>query len=384
MIGRIVAVASLALAPGLVLAQGTGSVPQAEQLDVATLRPQYPHRLFAVTRGFGSGGFVILDGDNLQIEGSVPAERGVLALDPAGRSLFVCESIWSLGNRGTRQDLVSVYDARTLNLTAEIQIPGRLIIGTRTHNCDISADGSYLYVYNMQPASSVIAVDLQRRRVASVVEIPGCAGAFPWGDHGFSALCGDGTLASVSLNADGHPGAILHTARFFDPDHDPLFEESLVDRDSGRAFFLSYTGLIYPAQLGTRPSIAHPWSLQAAAGLPEAGTGVQELGWRPGGIRMLAWQKAENRLYVLMHVGTHWSQRELGTEVWVLDATAHRLLKRLQLPEPAIGVAISQDDAPLLYVMSRTGDIFTLNPQTGQQKAKGEALGGSVAWVPGF
>lgn len=375
-------IAAVAL-PALALSQ-SGAVPQAEQFDVATLKPQYPHRLFTTMSFFGGAGFEILDGDTLALEGSIPGSHGVLALDPAGGAFYVCESIWSLGNRGTRQDLVSVYDGRTLDLSAEIAIPGRLIVGTRTHDCDISASGRFLYVYNMQPAASVIVVDLRQRRLASVVEIPGCALAFPWRDEGFASLCGDGTLATGVLSADGRAKAVTHTARFFDADNDPIFEESLVDRDSGRAFFISYTGLIYPAQLSAHPAIEPPWSLQVAAGLPPATTGVQELAWRPGGLHILAWHKASNRLYALMHPGTHWTQREPGTELWVVDAASHKVLKRLQMPEPMDGVAVSQDASPLLYVVSHRGQIYTLDADSGQQKAKGAARAGSVAWVPGF
>jgi methylamine dehydrogenase heavy chain len=370
--------------PALVLAQSANTVPQAEQFDVATLAPQYPHRLFTSSPGYGSGSFLILNGDTLSIEGSISGSRGVLAVDPGGRNYYVCETIWTLGNRGTRQDMVTVYDGRTLNLSGEIPIPGRLLVGVRTHNCDISASGKFAYVYNMQPASSVIVVDLKQRRVASVIEIPGCANAFPWGDEGFASLCGDGTLATSSLSAQGQPGKLAHSARFFDADSDPIFEESLVDRTSGRAYFLSYTGLIYPAQLSDQPTIEQPWSLQEAAGLPRAGTGVQELAWRPGGVHMIAWHKATNRLYVLMHVGAHWSHRALGTELWIVDAAAHKVLKRVAVPEPMNGVAISQDDNPLLYVVGRTGEVYTLDPQTGQQKMKGDGHAGSLMWVPGF
>ena len=127
-------------------------------------------------------------------------------------------------------------------------------------------------------------VNLEQRKIASTVELPGCALAFPWGDHGFSALCGDGSIATVPLSADGKAGAgaVTHTPKFFDADTDPIFSESPVDRISGRAFFLSYTGLIYPAQLGEQPSVDKPWSLQAAAGFAVAGDRHARAGLAPG------------------------------------------------------------------------------------------------------
>jgi len=380
---KILVVLTAALMP--TMAHSQPAVPQAEQLDVATLRPEFAHRLFTATSDFSGLGFMIIDADKPAIEGSIPAGReGLLALDPAGRSLYVCETIYTRNNRGTRQDFVTVYDARTLKLTSEISIPGRLLEGPATDDCDISASGKFLYVYNMQPASSVIVVNLAQQRVASVIELPGCAGAFPWQDEGFASLCGDGTLAMVDLTPDGRSKALSHSASFFHADEDPIFAESLVDRKSGRAVFLSYTGLIYPVQLGEHAAIEKPWSLQAAAGLPLAGTGVQELAWRPGGWSMMAWHKAKDRLYVLMHVGTHWTQMTPGTELWVMDASSHTLIKRLLLPKPMTGVAISQDETPLLYVMPEDGNLYILDPETGIEKVKGTVRVGSIAWVPGF
>lgn len=375
----------LAVVPALALAQAGGAIPQAEQLDVATLKPTYPHRFFAMSADSDIG-VKILNGDTLEIEGLIPAASlSVLALDPKGRYFYVCESVWSHGNRGNRDDMVSVYDTRTLDLLTEIKLPvGRVLVDSLAHECDISADGKYAYVYNMQPASSMTIVNLEQRKVASSVELPGCALAFPWGDSGFSALCGDGSIATVPIGADGKAEAITHTAKFFDPDGDPIFSESLVDRDSGRAFFISYTGLIYPARLSAKPSVEKPWSLQAAAGFAVATTSMHELAWRPGGLGVIAWHKASHRLYVLMHPGTHWTERVPGTEVWVVDSDAHRVLNRIELAEPANTVAISQDERPILYTLTSDGAIVTYDPETGQRRMKAATRGGGVAWVPGF
>lgn len=381
---RWVSRALLAMVAAAALARAA-PVPQAEQLDVATLGPNYPHRFFAMNAD-SDVGIKILNGDTLQIEGLIPAvSLSVLALDPKGRYFYVCESIWSHGNRGTREDMISVYDSRTLNLLTEIQLPlGRVLTDPLVHQCDISADGKFGYVYNMAPASSMTIVNLEQRKVASTVELPGCALAFPWGEHGFSALCGDGSIASVPLSASGKAGAITHTDKFFDADNDPIFAESLVDRGSGRAFFISYTGLIYPAQLSEHPSIDKPWSLQAAAGFAPATTSMHELAWRPGGLSVIAWHKAAHRLYVLMHPGTHFTERAPGTEVWVVDADARKVLNRIQLSEPADTVAISQDAQPVLYTLTSDGGIITYDPQSGERRMKAATRGGGVAWVPGF
>jgi len=261
---------------------------------------------------------------------------------------------------------------------------GRALEEPTAHACDLSGDGKYAYVYNMQPASSVTVVNLEQRKIASTVELPGCALAFPWGDSGFSALCGDGSLASVPLATSGKARSIAHSAKFFNPDSDPIFAESVVDRRTGRAFFISYTGLIYPAQLGEHPSLDKPWSLQGAAGFPIAGTGMHELAWRPGGIGLIAWHKPSNRLYVLMHPGVHWSERVPGSEVWVVDSGAHKVLNRIPLSEPANTLAVSQDEKPVLYTLASDGAIVTYDGETGERRGKAATRGGDFVLVVDF
>ena len=378
-----VALCALAL-PALAPAQQSAAVPQTEQSDVATLSPQKPHRIFTLD-SYGEQGVRIIDAGNLKIEGMLQTNStSTLALDPAGKYFYISETIYTKGNRGTRQDMVTVYDSSTLNLVTEIPLPGRLIIDARTHIFDISASGTYGYVYNLQPASSVVIVNLHQRKVASTVELPGCALAFPWKDGGFASLCGDGSLATVVIPASGKP-TVTHSASFFNADLDPIYEESVSDRDSGRALFLSYTGKIYPAQLSEKPTIDQAWSLTESAGMPAAGTGVQELAWRPGGNHPIAWHKARNRIYVLMHPGNHWTHKEAGTELWIVDATAHKTIRRIKLPEPATAVGITQDDQPILFVLTR-GDrhLVTFDEATGQKKDESKGVAGRIAWTTGF
>ncbi len=52
------------------------------------------------------------------------SSQAEMAIDPAGQYYYVSESIWTKGNRGTRQDLVSVYDSQNPKLQAEVPIPG--------------------------------------------------------------------------------------------------------------------------------------------------------------------------------------------------------------------------------------------------------------------
>jgi methylamine dehydrogenase heavy chain len=364
-----------------------------EMSDVATLAPNPPHRFF--TGGFRQQAFTIFDGDNGKMEGNIPSGYiPNLAIAPDNSQFYVAETYWNHGARGKREDLVSIYDAKTLNLVKEITLPGRALV-LKKQNFDISALGSRAYVYIMMPVSSVVWVDLKKQQVGGTVEIPGCALVFPWGEQGFSSLCGDGSLASVVVPASG-PAKISHTKPFFDAGNDPIFDNGFVDRATGKAIFVSYTGLVYEAKLGAETTVNPPWSIQKAAGYAAAGTGVQELAWRPGGSEMAAYHKASGKLFVLMHPGNYWTHKHGGTEVWVLDTKSHALVSRFPLravPSSGLGddavpfysnIGVSQDAKPLLYLLNEEGNDVVLDGTTGEQLRKIEFAGGNTVSVPGY
>jgi methylamine dehydrogenase heavy chain len=360
------------------------AILETEVSDTAKLAPTGPHRLFL--GGSFTGGIRILNGDTARLEAQIPAAAAAnFVLDPNNKYFYVAETIWSRGNRGTRQDLLSVYDDQ-VRLVTEIPLPGRLIAVTKSPAFEISADGRLAYVFNMQPASSVAVVDLASRKVANVVEIPGCGMIYPWGNSGFAALCADGTLTNALRKGSKYSES--HVPSFFDAENDPVFEESVVDRQSGKAFFITYSGLVYPAQLGETPRIDSPWSLQEAAGQPRASLSAELLAWRPGGARLAAYHKESGRLFVLMHAGPHWTHKEAGSEIWVFDVQNRKRIARFHLDEPGEVIAVTQDAEPLLFVGGppfgpNTG-VTVLKAQTGEVAGKLPGVGGNIAVVAGF
>jgi methylamine dehydrogenase heavy chain len=361
------------------------AILEAETSDVAKLAPMGPHRLL-IGGGLRGAGIQVINGDTARLEGQIhAAPASNFVIDPNNRFFYVAETMWTRLNRGTRQDLISVYDDQ-LKLVSEIAIPGRLISVPKSPTLDISSDGRFAYVYNMQPATSVAVVDLVARKTSSVVEIPGCGMVYPWGASSFASLCADGTLAYAVKQ--GSKFTVRHTAQFFDAENDPVFEESLVDRHTGRAFFISYTGMVYPAQLGDEVRLDTPWSMQEAAGLPRATRQSELLAWRPGGGRFATYHKASGRLFVLMHADTHWTHKEGGSEIWVFDVQSHKRIARFALEKPATLLTVTQDAQPLLFVVgggiAGPGGLSVLDPQTGQVLRGLGGISGSIAAVSGY
>jgi methylamine dehydrogenase heavy chain len=149
------------------------AILEAEVSDVATLAPSNPHRLL-IGGGLGDAGVQIINGDTARVEARIQAApMANFVIDPNNKYYYIAETMWTRINRGTRQDVLAVYDDQ-LKLVAEIDLPGRLIAVPKSPTFEISSDGRLAYVYNMQPASSVTVVDLVRRKTVNIVEIPGC------------------------------------------------------------------------------------------------------------------------------------------------------------------------------------------------------------------
>jgi len=368
--------------PSLVQPKESASVPQAEVPGVGTLGDVQPHWIF-INRGNGQDGARIFDGDTGKMKGLVNEYgQDSFAFDPLGKNFYVAQTLWTKVDRGARQDMLLGYDVHTLKLVTEVPIPGRMLIGNRTHNLVITNDGKRALVYNMQPSSSVNVVDLDKKKLEQKIELPGCATLLVNPAGGFSALCSNGTLATVSM--DGKP-EITRSAQFFSATEDPIFDTSIIDQKAGRATFLTYSGLIIGATLGATPKIEEGWSVQQAAGMRKATYTPMDVNWMPGGRQPIAVHNASGRIYLLMHKGEYWSEYEPGEEIWILDGNSHKLIGRHALPDDitgkAINLAVSQDNDPLVFLSDGSGHTWVLDHTTFEKKRMMDNSGGGLLYV---
>ncbi|WP_295525880.1 amine dehydrogenase large subunit [Novosphingobium sp. Chol11] len=369
-------------AMALVIASAPGAASAAPPLEPdveappATIPAPKPSWVY-VNRGFGTPGFSIWDtatGKMLGlIEGSWLAD---MEIDPAGKAYYVAETFWSKGFRGTRQDMVTVYDGASLKLQTEIAMPGRILVGSRLKNFVVSDDGSTGYVYNLSPASSVNVVDLAKRKFVRNIELPGCASLISNPGVGFSALCSDGSMATVSTA--GAKPVITRSAPFFAATDDPIFDNFVVDKAKKEAVFLTYTGLIYTASLGANPKIAEPFSIQEAAGVRKGDTKPLDINWYPGARQQLAVHAATGHAFVLMHMGEYWTHKAECNEIWEVDLAAKKVVRRMVLERSFANIAITQEAAPKIIVSGEDGALVILDAKTGEEKFKIKSAGNGV------
>lgn len=389
--GRFLATATLAVAlagglPGALapsamaapVAAPTASV-EPEQSDVAQLTPPKTSWFF-INGGFTSNSSVIYDTVSGKLIGHVETPQLTdLALDPAGKFYYVSSTLWTKGLRGTRQDYVSVFDSVDLKLQADIAMPGRLLVGGRMNNFVVSPDGKFGYVYNMSPASSVNVIDLAARKFIKTVELPGCASLVPVPGVGLSALCSDGSLATLSLA--GGKSQITRSDPFFSATDDPIFDNFEVDRGHNQIVMLSYTGKVYTATLGAKPVIAAPFSLQEAAGVPAGSAAPNQVNWYPGGVQQMALHRATGQVYILMHMGEFWSHKAGASEVWQLDLASHKVVKRMAVPGEPRMIAVTQEAAPHLVFAGEDETVYVYDLATGKQAWKLDHAGNGVITV---
>jgi methylamine dehydrogenase heavy chain len=303
----------------------------------------------------------LIDGDTGRYLGmlSTGTSFSHVVLGRDGRLIYSPEIYFSRGTRGTRTDVVTIYDAGTLKVVGEVQIPPKRASNVPTSgNAGLTDDDRFLLIYNFNPAQSVSVVDTASRSFAGEIETPGCAFAFPTGPRTFFGMCADGGFLAVELDETGHALRQTRTEPLFDAAKDPVFERP--ERAGDLWYFVSYDGRAHPIRSGKG-------GFTAAETWPLASSAERAQGWRPGGVQLLTVQAKQNRLYVIMHQGGRETHKDPGKSIWVYDVASHKRIAKIAAPHPLISIKLSSDDHPLLYgLVAESNVIDVFDPASGK------------------
>ncbi|MGB0621501.1 MAG: amine dehydrogenase large subunit [Myxococcota bacterium] len=367
---------------------------QAVEIDpggqVATMPPVGPHWVFVPDRLLQTS--FIFDGDSAEMLGAIPSP-GLLAakLPPVARTrneIYSVDVDYERGVRGKRTDYVTIYDARSLEVMAYVDLPDPVSSSnTSQHHVALLDGDRFLIAFSQFPDGVGIVVDLEARAVVARAPIAGCAGVYATGPRSFATLCGDGTTVQVVLTEEGQVASTQRSAGFFDVVADPV---SMVGVQSGSTWhYVSFLGDVHRVDYASaKPVATGPWSLVSAA--------EKEEGWRPGGLQPHTLHVATNRLFVLMHEGEPGSHKDASPEIWVYDVETGARLDRFEVPnlgveflgpmfglapdsfgrtvlgwivpnEGAHAIVVSQDAEPLLFTRSHDyGVVGVLDADTGE------------------
>jgi methylamine dehydrogenase heavy chain len=301
------------------------------------------------------GQALLVDGDSGRFLGMLSTglsfSRVVLAKD--GKIVFSPETYFSRGTRGTRTDVVTMYDPVRLAPIGEIVIPPKRASNMpMMADSELTDDGRFLLIYNFTPAQSVTVVDAQSHKLAGEIETAGCALVYPTGPRSFFSICADGSLLNVHLDDTGRAASRDRTGHMFDVAKDPVTEKGVRIGDTWE--FVSYSGVMYPIRISAQGlTLEATWPLLAAAD--------QAQQWRPGGLQQLAAHAGLNRLYSIMHRGGPETHKDPGKEVWVYDLAKHTRIQRMALKSDSGAIQVTRDSKPLLFsafIGSSTLDVY--------------------------
>ena len=293
----------------------------------------------------------IIDGEHMKYAGMFGTGFiGLTTLSPDRKEIYVATTYLSRLNRGTRTDLVEIYDAETLKVKEEIILPPKRA-QTLPYKGTIatSPDGHFIFVQNATPASSISIVDRKTSKFTAEVPTPGCWAILPAQsvNNRFSTVCGDGTLLTVTVNADGTAGEQQRSERLFDPDKGPIFTQT--ENDGDTYYFLSFYGQLHSANLGGATAKIGP-----TISLVDAED--QKKNWRPGGYQPFSYHKESGRLYVAMHPdGKEGSHKDPAAEIWAFDLAAKKRVARVD-GSHAVAITTSRGAGnPLLFAIDALG-----------------------------
>ncbi len=338
----------------------TVSADQAEKLATP-----YPAS-YVMSHDFSFGAlidssFALVDIETGTFKGMLSAGQfATLSYSAKRQKFYVGETVHSRGNRGTREDLIAVYDFANLKLQKDIVLqPKRSNSVNLKNSSAVTSDDRFLLVFNMNPATSVTVVDLDTETIVSDLDTPGCSLVYPDLQGGFFMLCGNGALLAVDLDEKGQSAATAMSPVFNVIDKDPLSEKASLVGDSW--YFVSFAGEVQPIKVsGDKPEIMPRWWLASEA--------ERSANWRPAGWHGSAGSgRADGLLWIAMTPkGYPGSHKDPATEVWLFDTTKQTRLARIPLKTPAVSISVTSAAEPRLVVANIESALDVYDGQTGK------------------
>lgn len=338
---------ALALLVGALASSPTPAQLPAEPVTVEQLPPG-PHPHWVWVNDFAL--FALPDGKAFLVDGDAGKMLGLLStgfsftsvvVPRSGGVVYAPETYFSRGTRGTRTDVVTIYDAVRLQPLGEVRIPPkRASILPMLAGAALTDDDRFLLIYNFTAAQSVSVVDTRTRKFVGEIETAGCALVYPTGPRTFFSICGDGSLLLTTLTDAGKARSRTRTKELFDALKDPLTEKGVRLGDTW--LFASFEGTIYPLRsAGADLQLGPTWGLFTSQELAQH--------WRTGGLQHLALHRKSGRLFALVHRGGPETHKDSGADVWVYDLASHKKVQQITARNKLTSIQVSQDEKPLLF-----------------------------------
>jgi len=332
---------------------------------VYVMDPVLPHMV--------DGRVYVLDAKDLTLKGMMESGfAGMMAAAPDKGRVYVAASFYARLTRGARTDVIQVYDDETLKVIDEIPVPTLRAQALPYRNLfRLNSDGSMIFAQNATPATSVTVVDVASKKNFEA-QGPGCYGIYPAlaNPLRFATLCGDGTATTYTISSDHASAQLKSSAKFFDPQSDPLYTHAEPTRDG--YVFLTYSGKLMRLAVDGDTVAAQPAG-DAAEG---------QKGWAPGGYQPFTVDAQAGVAYLLMHdKAVEGSHKAPSVEIWAYDLNAKKLLARSPVAG-LIGVTLSASEPNILFGIDGVANKIVrlaVDPQSRNITPAGEIKLGETA-----
>lgn len=322
----------------------------AEPLAVEELPPQpAPHWVWVNDISLSAvpdGRAFLVDGDSGRMLGMLSTGYSFTSVmvPRNGGVIYAPETYFARGTRGTRTDVVTIYDTRHLLPAGEIEIPPkRASVAAGIGAQAMTDDGRFLLIYNFTPSQSLTVVDTRARKFVGEIETAGCALVYPISPRSVFSICADGSLLVTELTEAGLAARRTRTPVLFDVQRDPLSEKGVRLGDSW--LFASFDGVMHPLRSTPADVRAEPpWPLFTGTELAQQ--------WRTAGLQHLAVHRATGRLFAVVHQGSRDTHKEPGAQAWVYDLASRKRVQVISFHNKAESIEVSQDAQPLLFAYS--------------------------------
>lgn len=356
------AVAAGLLMTPLAWPQAAGAVPpelQPETLVASVIDPAVQHRVYVTDiaiNHISDGRLRVFDATRGRLLGMIStAYAGNFTVEPQRHEVYVATTHLSRSTRGERTDVLEIFDTESLSFKGEVILPPKRAQALNYRGLvRANSSGQWVYVQNATPATSVTVVDIQSRKVVNEIATPGCWGILPAANHAqrLSMLCGDGRVATLTLDAQGQVQDRRLSDKLFDADEDAWFHHA--EQVGDHYWFMSFHGVLTELDLG-KP-VAERVSQRELVGARD-----RRAGWRPGGYQGFAISPDGSTLVAGLHDrGAEGSHKRPARELWVFDLTSGRRLQRLP-GHDAIAMTISRDGQRLQVLDGEHGGMTVWN-----------------------
>ncbi|MDR3159662.1 MAG: hypothetical protein LBU11_11815 [Zoogloeaceae bacterium] len=348
---------------GLVFAVSTAHAADTFEPEVLTVESKIRPgpNLFVLDQGWsGASQINVLDGGNLGRKGNMSMGLNAQFILSADRKTAYTVSIYSKRiSYGPLEAVLQIFDVETLTPVKEIILLDKTAqVASIKNHLALSADEKFAFVQNATPATSITVVDLEKGELAAEIPTPGCWGLYPSArERKISILCGDGSMVSYAVDDSGQPGPAARSEKIFDADKSPLFVHA--ERAGDDWLFSSFFGELFRiSDADAIPRLVDRFSYTA---------GVKGK-WAPGGFAIMAYNPANELLYITMHPNSRDGSHKNGAkEIWALDLKKKAVVSRSKA-EHVVSIAVTSGQNPVLYGLNdEESNVtrFTSNAKSG-------------------